>query len=408
MSSPGYKAGIVLFNPGAFGGAPKRFTNLFKHLDSQYPNTFYYFINDSLYHKLKEIYPDLNYNNIIKVGPRSATSSQEQPKVEPKEPEQNPSYIRKIYWYWKNKHRQKKLFEEIEKHRNKLGINIFLGVFGGVLPLMFYVNKTPRKAGVIFCDMDSWFSGILSDTKKEWYKKYFSFNDALENSDAVDFLSPFIKEGVKKRGVNLKEENCNVTSSSFTDYSKCIIGSKKKFEIAFAGRLEPDKNPMMFLESAKEIISKGYDVHFHLLGEGGMENMIQKFINDNGLKERVNFQFHNNPPEILAETTVFVSIQTTNNYPSQSVLEAMACGNAIIASDAGDTGMLINNSNGILIPLNKDALTAAMETLIKNKDEALNLGKSGREFVIKEHTLEKSAEYYLTLFDKTYWKVFNG
>ena len=49
-----------------------------------------------------------------------------------------------------------------------------------------------------------------------------------------------------------------------------------------------------------------------------------------------------------------------------SLLEAMACGNAIIASKRGDTELFINSSNGLLIDLNKSELVSAMELLINN------------------------------------------
>jgi glycosyltransferase involved in cell wall biosynthesis len=79
----------------------------------------------------------------------------------------------------------------------------------------------------------------------------------------------------------------------------------------------------------------------------------------------------------------------------------MACGNAIIASDVGDTRMFVNDEVGILIPLELNSLVNALERLINNKEQALMLGKNAREFVLKNHTLEKCSEYYLDMFEQT-------
>ena len=49
--------------------------------------------------------------------------------------------------------------------------------------------------------MDSWFREVMPKEKKYWYRKFSAFNYALENSDYIDFLSPFILEGVKERGL---------------------------------------------------------------------------------------------------------------------------------------------------------------------------------------------------------------
>lgn len=296
--------------------------------------------------------------------------------------------------------RQKKLYRQIERIRNELDIKVFIGVFGGIIPLTFYMNNHPKKAGIIFSDMDSWFTDVLKDTEKLWYRKYYSFNYALENSDAVDFLSPFILEGVRNLGVKIKDEHAYIAPCSFTDYSKCIAGKKTGFEIAFASRLEPDKNPMLFLEAVKIIHTEYPDIKFHLLGEGSLVNEINNFIRINNLWDCINFSFHKNPPEVFSNTRIFISFQSNTNYPSQGVLEAMACGNAIIASDVGDTRLFINENNGILTGLNTEDLVNSIRSLIKNKEKTNKLGEYAANFVRQNHTIEKHSEYYLGLINK--------
>lgn len=325
---------------------------------------------------------------------------------DPLEVDLSTSAPRKMYWYYKNKYKQKKLFNEIEKLRVSLDIKVLVGVFSGILPLVFYFNDNPKKTSVILSDMDSWFTDVYGDMKKFWYRKYFSFNYSMENSDMVDFLSPYIAEGVKKIGVKIKDENISIAPCSFIDYTKCTPGDKKNFEIAFCGRLEPDKNPMMYLEAAKELLKKHHDIKFHLLGEGSLVREISSFITENNLRKNINFQFHNNPPEILAGTSVFVSLQSGTNYPSQSVLEAMACGNAIIASDAGDTSLFVNRQNGLMIHLSAGELVKAVDSLIRDKEKTHKLGMSACEYALSNHTIEKYSEYFLEMINKAYGKNF--
>jgi glycosyltransferase involved in cell wall biosynthesis len=412
------KTAFVLFNNGAFGGAEKRFLNLFQYLSGLYPDKFYFFINKHLLDHIVRIYFDFPTTNIRivdfkrpvsklkKRGLSSSPNTYSDIIPDPMEVDRKTSFARKIYWFHKNKIRQRHLFNIIEQFRKELDIEVFIGVFSGVLPLVFYLSQQPRQAAVIFSNMDSWFTGVHDDMKKLWYRKYFSFNYALENSDYVDFLSPYIVEGVKKRNVNVPADKTVITACSGVDYSNCHVGSKTNLEIAFSGRLEPDKCPMLYLEAAKEILKEYPNIKFHLLGEGSLVKEINNFIDSSGLRDKINFQFHKNPPELFAGTSIFVSLQTGTNYPSLSVIEAMACGNAVVASNVGDTTLLINENNGVLAELNVDSVVAAIKSLIKDPARISKLGLNGREFVMKEHIIEKESAYYIDLFKKAKNRVF--
>ncbi len=369
--------------------------------------------------QLKEVFENFDFTNAFTVdleGTKNLVVGNKELKQtrfyadnipDPLEVDRNASFPRKVYWYYKNMFRRKKLFKMIDRIRSEHGIKVFIGVFGGVLPLVFYFDQNPRRAAVIFSDMDSWFVDVHRDMKRLWYRKYYSFNNTLENADLVDFLSPYILDGIRSMGINADDERTAVAPCSFTDYTKCNVGDKSEFSIAYASRLEPDKNPILFLEAAKRIYAEFPQFKFHLLGEGTLAHEIENFISGNNLGGAVDFRFHRNPPEIFAKTSAFVSLQSNTNYPSQSVLEAMACGNAIIASNVGDTNLFINESNGLLINLNVEELTGAIKKLITAPGLASSLGNSGREFVLKNHTIEKMADYYVELIERVNKKVFS-
>lgn len=403
---------FVIFSSGAFGGAERRFANLFLHLNSNYPGKFYFIINHKLQKQLMRIFKDMPRVSVKVVGESSEEGKTKQNEntphylaaPDPFEIDEKTSFPRKTYWYFKNKYRQKELFYEIEKIRIEYGIEVFIGVFSGILPLVFYLNRTGKRPSVIFSNMDSWFSEVHSDMKKLWYRKYYSFNYAMENADMVDFLSPFVADGVKQRNVDIPEGKFDIAPSSFADYSRCKIGRKENFEIAFSSRLEPGKNPMLFLEAAEQILKSYPKIIFHILGEGSLEGDVRNFIASHELTNSISFRFHPNPPEIFAETSVFISLQSGTNYPSQSILEAMACGNAIIASDKGDTGMFINNTNGILVNLDLDSVVSAMKRLIEDPGFTKTLAAGAFKTATEDHTIEKMSEYYLSLIRKVHAK----
>ncbi len=405
-----------MFNNGAFGGAAKRYTLLYRELLTKYPQSVYLIVNNHLYEQILSIFPEIIKENIFVLDPvknspasekRTDTTYYSDHSPDPIQIDRQTSLLRKIFWYYKNYYIQKKIFKKIDDIRLKYNVKVFAGVFSGGLPLVFYLKNKSRKASVIFANMDSWFSEVHADMKKLWYRKYYSFNYLMENADYTDFLSPFILSGVKKRNVKINESSTSVAPCSFADYSKCTPGDKSKMEIVFSARLEPDKNPMMYLEAVKILHKKYPEIKFHLLGEGSLVFEIENYLNENYLNEAVNFRFHKNPPEIFARTSIIISLQTGTNYPSQSLLEAMACGNAVIASNTGDTSLFINDKNGILIPLDTNALTGAIEKLINNRGQLREMGNYAPKFVLTNHTAEKYCEYFEALVKKAYDKNFS-
>ena len=402
-----FNFGIVLNPIGHWGGAQQRFTNLFKYLFEHYPENVYYFVSYDLYEKIKIYYPNYPFQNIIPIGIKTLQSKDIGVTTTKKKEYtiDHPGFIKQIYRFIKNYRIQKSYFKEIDEIRKEKDIKCFLGIYNGIIPLYLYLMKKKRNVGIIFCDMDSWFSDVLPKEKKYWYRKYSSFNYGLENSDIVDFLSPFILEGIRDRGIEVKEESVSITPCSFTDYSKCKFGNKSLFQAAFAGRLEKDKNPGLFLASAIKLSKKYPEIQFHIMGEGRLSSDIKDKVKSSGLNNIIFHGFHPRPTEILADTSVFVSLQTTNNYPSQSVLEAMGCGNAIIASDVGDTRMFINQENGLLINLDVIELLNAIETLYLDKELRDRLGSHAYSYVRENHTIEKMADYYVELLDKAHFNI---
>ena len=97
----------------------------------------------------------------------------------------------------------------------------------------------------------------------------------------------------------------------------------------------------------------------------------------------------------MAQTKIFLSLQKTNNYPSQSLLEAMASGCAIIATDVGETRRLLDETRSILIPYDAVYLKSAIEKLMNDQALRLQLGKAARVHVTKTQTVERYAEYFL-------------
>src|SRR5438874_2218277 len=79
---------------------------------------------------------------------------------------------------------------------------------------------------------------------------------------------------------------------------------------------------------------------------------------------------------------------------SQSLLEAMALGLPVVASDAGGNSDLVRSGEtGLLVPpLDPAAWAEALERLLGDGGQARRLAQAGRALVRREFTLERTAE----------------
>ena len=78
-------------------------------------------------------------------------------------------------------------------------------------------------------------------------------------------------------------------------------------------------------------------------------------------------------------------------------MEAMACENAIIASDVGETRKIITGKEGILVSLTDKEIARAIKTLVTNPTEANKKGQAARLKTMTEHNIEKYMNYFSSI-----------
>jgi glycosyltransferase involved in cell wall biosynthesis len=393
---------IVLLSETMFGGAQKRFLNLHLYLRKKYGESAWLIVTPTMKLEIEQSLGTQNCQGIFAIGESKQPTNEALVNTTKPNKKNRYNFLKSslffdLYFYLKSRKNTEKQFKLIDQFANEKGIDRFLAVYTGVLPLYFYLNKATATKRIVFSNMDSWFSHFEENKIKRFLRQYVLFHRAHEESNHIDFLSPFILSGLKSKNYLPSKQSYSITSCSFIDYSKCFVGSKTEMEFVFSGRLEEDKNPLMFMEAAIKLSNKYSNVKFHILGKGRLSNKIDATLN---LLENKNIQCHgyvSEPCEIFANSSVFVSLQKENNYPSQSVLEAMACGNAIIATDVGDTRLFINDDNGWLINNSLEELISSMEYCINHQEEVFNRGQFATNYVRENFSIEKASAYYYSL-----------
>ncbi len=241
---------------------------------------------------------------------------------------------------------------------------------------------------------------VNASDKLMLYRNITKFFDSqyrvMQYAQILDFLSPSLVAGYQTSlGQKMKGE-VRITPGSFVDYSNYFAAAEKKPWVVFLARLEPIKNPFLFLEAANLLIKEEdfKEVTFFMMGTGSKYSRLQQYTNDRNLKNVVFTGLHSRPWEILQQSSVFVSLQCNENYPSQSLIEAMACENGVVVTDVGDTRLLVSEKEGLLVKADYREIANAIRRLLKNESLRNQLGRAAREKVITFHTVKRFVRWF--------------
>ena len=194
--------------------------------------------------------------------------------------------------------------------------------------------------------------------------------------------------------LKFKPKNIYAINSRFSDVSKFYPEMNKKKWVVFASRLDEQKHPdwllkaILILKNNNPELINGWK--FIICGDGPMRKELIDFSIKNGLNEIVDFKIEGEIQKILNYSLIYVSCQDFDNFPSLSMSEAMASGNAIIARNVGQTELFLkNNVNGLyIINDNIDGLVSSLMILLCDINFLKDMGKNSSALIRDVHSFE--------------------
>ncbi|WP_162604978.1 glycosyltransferase family 4 protein [Geomonas terrae] len=164
--------------------------------------------------------------------------------------------------------------------------------------------------------------------------------------------------------------------------------------------LTPEKNHELALQALSRIGSE--DVKLLIVGDGPLDSVLKARVSQAGLGSRVLFLGRRSDVrKILSMIDIFLLPSLQEGLP-MALLEAMACGKAVIASKVGDAKNLVTSgTNGLLVhPCDTDGLAAAIETLLANPSLVAKLGRQARRTVVEQFSSSRMTAQYCELYDR--------
>ncbi len=180
------------------------------------------------------------------------------------------------------------------------------------------------------------------------------------------------------------------------------LDEKKRFITMVANFRHDVKNHPMLLRAAKLVCEQRGEAHFLLVGDGELRNGLEQMSNELGLSERVHFLGECEAiPELLAVS--FAGVLTSRHEGfSNSILEYMAAGLPVVATDVGGASEAISPGETGFLVASEDhkALAERLMELLGSPDRSRELGEKGRGRVGKHFSIEAQRDKTLALYNK--------
>lgn len=278
-------------------------------------------------------------------------------------------------------------------------------------------NVSARLVGV-FCAKRARVPAVIA-TERTTRLLYSSFGSriylffekyALRSADLVIANSAAGREFVLSRGVTSERTRViynGVDSERFRptrsprEMRKEIGLPEQAFVIGMVARLEAMKDPAIFIAACGRVMSRFPEVYALLVGDGPLLNDMKHLARQMALSERILFTGRRS--DVANMLQVMDAVLLTSREVegcSNSILEAMAFGKAVIATAVGGTIELIEHEqNGLLVsPGNADELADAVCRLYNDAGLRERLGARAQETVAQRFSQSAMVGAYEAIY----------
>ena len=224
----------------------------------------------------------------------------------------------------------------------------------------------------------------------KWYRLFSNI------FDKVFIISPDMKEILSK--IHGSSKVVQVKNGIDLDVFQNFHQKRKK-QIIAVGSLKNEKGFKFLIEAFNQMLNKNnhlYEYKLIIVGEGLLRNELNKQIISAKMVDNISLIGHRDRSDIINlynESELFVLSSISEGFP-KVVLEAMACGCKIVATNVGSVSEILNETNFEIIE--PGDVTKLKEALLKmiQKDYVYY------QNILEKHTWRNVGEFYKKEYDK--------
>lgn len=310
----------------------------------------------------------------------------------------------------------------IHTHTAKAGT---LGRLSGIL-YNFLHRQKPRRIKLIHTFHGHIFEGYFGRFKT----KLFILIERILAFFTCKIIS--VSESLKKELISLKiakEDKIAVIrlGLELDNFLKILSEDNHRddsvLNIGIVGRLVPIKNHRLFLEVAAKVISDNpkRQLKFQIIGDGELKEELHEYARKLGIDKQVNFLGWQKDLMSIYSSLDIVALTSINEGTPVSLIEAMASGKPVVATDAGgvrdllgkeaDIGIMPNANfklleRGIIVqPHDSFGFAKALHLLLENNELRQSIGVAARSFVATEFRKERLIKDIEDLYNRIYNRI---
>ncbi|MCS6289247.1 MAG: glycosyltransferase [Nitrospira sp.] len=221
---------------------------------------------------------------------------------------------------------------------------------------------------------------------------------ALSRANQVIFVSQFDQHLAKTHGLLSANTTDCVIHNGIPCLSVSMDERGQEGLVGFVARLEPQKDPLLFLDSLEELP----DHRAVIIGTGSLEMTVRKAIEHKRLEDRVTMLgglSHEETLKAMRDLQVLVMTSRWEGLPLIP-LEAMRTGVPVVAADVGGMREIIEDGRSGVLVVNRTAtaIALAVKRVCQDKDLRVKLVNEARarvgEMFSEQTMLSRVREVY--------------
>jgi glycosyltransferase involved in cell wall biosynthesis len=231
----------------------------------------------------------------------------------------------------------------------------------------------------------------------------FIFSDKIISNSYAGlkaYNSPKEKSSVIYNGFDFNR----ISNLKVKEEVRKIFQIETTYVVGMIASFSSNKDYTSFLNAALLILEKRRDVTFLCVGSG--DYSVYNSIVPSKLNNKIKFLGKQNNVESIMNVCDIGVLSTYTEGISNSLLEFMALGKPVIATDGGGTKELVVNHNcGYLITVKSpELLCQKIEVLLENNDEREFFGLNCKKRIKKNFNIEKMVSSFYSIYNEISFK----
>lgn len=217
----------------------------------------------------------------------------------------------------------------------------------------------PVHLGVIGGDVDVHASARYGPVVRRLFRRF----------DVLSVPGTSYRETLVRFGVDPGRVTILVNPIPATEFEPPGATADRPIDYLWVGRLSPEKDPLLFVETVALLRGDGERPRAVLVGDGPLRADVRRAVHERGLDDVVTLAgWVDDPVEYYRRARTFVLTSRREGLPL-TLLEAMACGAVPVVTEVGNVRDVVGDDRGVVVPdRTAEALAEAIGSLDADPD----------------------------------------